>query len=191
MANERLTEGLVRDHFKDDPVFSSIQWDEQKSSIKLIDELLSSASKNNADTQFFKKKKHGYPEFIISFPTNSNYLIVVECKALTTKHESIGRNNPINIDNEKVDVKEPIAEENKNGLELLFKSFMISFGTFSAIGISKLQKSDFRVMTKRQRILLKVFLSMFLPIFLSFFIRLCRLLPKKYIRLSLTTANRL
>ena len=117
MANERLTEGLVRDHFKDDPVFSSIQWDEQKSSIKLIDELLSSASKNNADTQFFKKKKHGYPEFIISFPTNSNYLIVVECKALTTKHESIGRNNPINIDNEKVDVKEPIAEENKNGLE--------------------------------------------------------------------------
>lgn len=94
MANERLTEGLVRDHFKDDPVFSSIQWDEQKSSIKLIDELLSSASKNNADTQFFKKKKHGYPEFIISFPTNSNYLIVVECKALTTKHESIGRNNP-------------------------------------------------------------------------------------------------
>lgn len=94
MANERLTEGLVRDHFKDDPVFSSIQWDEQKSSIKLIDELLSSASKNNADTQFFKKKKHGYPEFIISFPTNSNYLIVVECKAITTKHESIGRNNP-------------------------------------------------------------------------------------------------
>ena len=94
MANERLTEGFVRDHFKGDPVFSSVQWDEQKSSIKLIDELLSSASKNNPETQISKKKKHGYPEFIISFPTNSNYLIVVECKALTTKHESIGRNNP-------------------------------------------------------------------------------------------------
>ena len=84
----------------------------------------------------------------------------------------------------------PITLKNMS-LELLFKSFMISFGTFSAIGISKLQKSDFRVMTKRQRILLKVFLFMYLPIFLNFFIRLCRLLPKKYIRLSLTTANRL
>ena len=84
----------------------------------------------------------------------------------------------------------PITLKNMS-LELLFKSFMISFGTFSAIGISKLQKSDFRVMTKTQRILLKVFLSMYLPIFLSFFIRLCRLLPKKYIRLSLMTANQL
>lgn len=92
MANERLTEGLVRDHFKVDPVFSSVQWDEQKSSIKLINDLLGSASKNtNIQTS---KRKPGYPEFIISFPTNTNYLIVVECKALTTKHESVGRNNP-------------------------------------------------------------------------------------------------
>lgn len=93
MANERLTEGLVRDHFKSDPVFLSVQWEEQKSSIKLINDLLSSASKN-ANAQNSQKKKQGYPEFIISFPTNSNYLIVVECKALTSKHESFGRNNP-------------------------------------------------------------------------------------------------
>lgn len=93
MANERITEGIVRDHFKSDPVFLSIQWEEQKSSIKLINESLSCATKNTEE-QKTKKKKQGYPEFIISFPFNLNYIIVVECKSNVTKHCSLDKNNP-------------------------------------------------------------------------------------------------
>ena len=84
MANERITEGIVRDHFKADPLFKSIKWEEQKSSNKRIAELLKGESKSGG-------KGNGYPEFIISFPTNSNYLIVVECKAVVQKHESHDR----------------------------------------------------------------------------------------------------
>lgn len=86
MANERITEGIVRDHFKSDPLFKSIKWEEQKSNNKRISELLKGESKGGG-------KGNGYPEFLISFPTNSNFLIVVECKASIQKHESNDRNN--------------------------------------------------------------------------------------------------
>jgi len=36
MANERITEGIVRDHFKNDPLFKSVKFEEQKSSNKYI-----------------------------------------------------------------------------------------------------------------------------------------------------------
>ena len=84
MANERITEGIVRDHFKEDALFKSIKWEEQKSSNKRIIELLKGESKGGG-------KGNGYPEFIISFPSNSNYIIVVECKATVHKHESNNR----------------------------------------------------------------------------------------------------
>lgn len=88
MANERITEGMVRDHFKNDVLFTSIKWEEQRSCIKRIQNLLRGESKGNG-------KGNGYPEFILSFPTNSSYIIVVECKALAKDHESTGRNNPV------------------------------------------------------------------------------------------------
>lgn len=85
MANERLTEGIVRDHFKLDPLFSSVKFEEQKSTNIRIVECLASASKSGKD-------RPGKPEFIITFPTqSSDYLIVVECKAKTDKHESVNR----------------------------------------------------------------------------------------------------
>ncbi len=87
MANERLTEAIVRDHFKNDPFIRSVKFEEQKSSNKRIQELLKEQSKTGG-------KGNGYPEFIISFPTNSNYIIVVECKAETRKHESPNRDKP-------------------------------------------------------------------------------------------------
>lgn len=87
MANERLTEAIVRDHFKSDPFFKSVKFEEQKSSNKRIQELLKGQSKGGG-------KGDGYPEFIISFPTNSNYLIVIECKAKTSNHESANRDKP-------------------------------------------------------------------------------------------------
>lgn len=86
MANERITEGIVRDHFKEDALFKSIKWEEQKSSNKRIAELLKGESKGGG-------KGNGYPEFIISFPSNSNYIVVVECKATVQKHESKNRDN--------------------------------------------------------------------------------------------------
>lgn len=87
MANERLTEDIVRQHFKGDAMFGSVKFEEQKSINKRIVELLKGQSKTGG-------KGDGRPEFIISFPTNSNYLIVVECKAETKHHESPDRDNP-------------------------------------------------------------------------------------------------
>lgn len=85
MANERLTEGIVRDHFKGDALFKSIKWEEQKSISKAISQLLVGRSKTGG-------KGKGAPEFIISFPTDSRYLIIVECKASPAFHDSINRN---------------------------------------------------------------------------------------------------
>lgn len=87
MANERLTEAIVRDHFKEDPFIKSVKFEEQKSSNKRIQELLKGQSKGGG-------KGDGFPEFYISFPTNSNYIIVVECKAKTSNHESENRDKP-------------------------------------------------------------------------------------------------
>lgn len=85
--NERITENIVRDHFKKDPYFKSIKIEEQKSSNKRIAELLQSASKQGYGI--------GKPEFIISFPNASiDYLIVIECKADTAFHQSTSLDKP-------------------------------------------------------------------------------------------------
>lgn len=88
MANERITEDLVRSHFKEDALFTSIKWEEQKSTINRVQKLLKGESKG-------KGRGNGYPEFILSFPTNSSYLIVVECKANVADHESKKRDNAV------------------------------------------------------------------------------------------------
>lgn len=94
MANERLTEEIVRDKFKTDPLFKSIKWEEQKSNNKRISDLLKNSSKNVNGNNSTKIQRTGFPEFIVSFPSNSNYLIVVECKASPSSHESSSRSNP-------------------------------------------------------------------------------------------------
>lgn len=86
MANERITEDLVREHFKIDPLFSSIKFEEQKSTNIRVSECLANASKSG-------KGRLGKPEFIITFPAqNMEYIIVVECKASESKHQSENRN---------------------------------------------------------------------------------------------------
>lgn len=88
MANERLTEAIVRDHFKNDPLFSSIRFEEQKSSNKRITDCLAKASKSLTG-------KPGRPEFIITFPSqNMEYLIVIECKADVKMHVSEKKDKP-------------------------------------------------------------------------------------------------
>lgn len=78
MANERKTESIVRTHFE--KFKNIIHIEEQISDNAKINKLLKSASK--------KGSGKGRPEFLISFAGNSELLIVVECKADPTKHES-------------------------------------------------------------------------------------------------------
>ncbi|MDO8474531.1 MAG: N-6 DNA methylase [bacterium] len=76
--NERKTEDIVRDHFK--KYIESIIIEEQSSDTPKIKKLLSTASKNGLG--------RGSPEFIIQYKQNPDLLIIVECKADVTKHES-------------------------------------------------------------------------------------------------------
>jgi len=88
VPNERLAESTVRDHFKNDPLFSSIKFEEQQTRNARAARCLAKASKSG-------RGMGGRPEFIITFPTqNMDYLIVVECKASVDKHESEHRNKP-------------------------------------------------------------------------------------------------
>ena len=87
MANERITEDFVRDHFKNDPLFSAIKLDEQKTSVAKARECLAKASKNLTG-------KGGSPEFIISFPALPDDIIVVECKHSAKFHKSPDSENP-------------------------------------------------------------------------------------------------
>jgi len=69
MANERITEDIVRKHFNSYSNECIIE--EQKSS---------NPSKKGGGK--------GFPEFIISIKNNPDFIIVVECKADITKHQS-------------------------------------------------------------------------------------------------------
>jgi len=87
MANERITEDIVRNHFKNDPLFKSVKLEEQKSYNKRVIDLLQTASKSG--------KGVGKPEFIVSFPAgNIDYLLVIECKANVANHKSEKLDNP-------------------------------------------------------------------------------------------------
>lgn len=81
MANERKTEKIARSHFE--KFLDIIHIEEQASDNAKIDKLLKSASK--------KGNGKGKPEFLITFKTNPDLLIVIECKANITKHESQNR----------------------------------------------------------------------------------------------------
>lgn len=81
MANERKTEKIVRTHFE--KFNDIIHIEEQASDNAKIDKLLKTASK--------KGSGKGKPEFLITYNRNADLLIVIECKAETTKHESPNR----------------------------------------------------------------------------------------------------
>ena len=88
MVNEKITEGIVREFFKNDPLNEIIKVEEQKSKSQRINELLKTSSKS-------KTNNWGMPEFIITFPSqNTNYVIVIECKASLDKHESPNLDKP-------------------------------------------------------------------------------------------------
>ena len=82
MVNERKTEAIVRLRLQEAGYFDNedIAVEEQKSDYPRIQKSLRNASKKGAG--------RGYPEFIISSRVQSDFLIVVECKADETKHIS-------------------------------------------------------------------------------------------------------
>lgn len=82
--NERETEDIVRDHFK--KYSSEVILEEQSSKNPKIQKLLSTASKSGVGK--------GFPEFLVQFNKNSDFLIVVECKANISKHESKTKKEP-------------------------------------------------------------------------------------------------
>lgn len=82
MSNEAKTENVVRRLLTKQGYYSDpdIIVEEKKSDNPIINKLLKYASKKGTGA--------GYPEFIISSKTFSGFLIVVECKADVSKHES-------------------------------------------------------------------------------------------------------
>ncbi|HCT4928559.1 TPA: N-6 DNA methylase [Morganella morganii] len=90
MANERITENFVRERLREKAYYKAdngVVIEEQKSQIKRVQSLLKTASKANTG-------KGGYPEFIITWESDPNFLIVVECKADTKYHESPDLDRP-------------------------------------------------------------------------------------------------
>lgn len=86
VANERTTEEIVRDHLKRFPAPGQ-RVEEQTSTNPAVKRALAAASKSGSGA--------GKPEFIITFPEAAPYLVlVVECKASVSKHESPKRDQP-------------------------------------------------------------------------------------------------
>nr|BAV59369.1 modification methylase [Candidatus Endomicrobium sp. MdMp-027] len=85
--NERKTEDIVREHFKNDVCCkkNKIILEEQTSENPLIAKLLKNASEYG--------KAGGKPDFIIQYKDNTNFLIVIECKAGIKNHISREGNN--------------------------------------------------------------------------------------------------
>ncbi|MDR2684304.1 MAG: hypothetical protein LBB53_02845, partial [Prevotellaceae bacterium] len=120
MANERKTEQIVRSHFEKDKDF--VRLEEQSSDIPKIEKLLKSASK--------KGTGKGFPEFIITFNKNKDFLIVVECKANITKHES--------------ETKDKFADFAVDGA-LLYASFLSKEYDVLAIAVSGEKQQNLKV----------------------------------------------
>lgn len=82
--NERKTENIVRDVLREHGYFdgsNDIVIEEQKSNIDEVRKLLKAASKSGGGGI-------GSPEFIVSSPSNADFLLVIECKASTKDHIS-------------------------------------------------------------------------------------------------------
>ena len=88
--NERITENLVRDILRELKYYDNKNTvvEEQKSQIEEIKKLLKGASKTG-------KGGVGAPEFIISTTETPDFLIIFECKANNTKHESPNLDKPV------------------------------------------------------------------------------------------------
>jgi hypothetical protein len=84
VANERITENLVRDKLRDLGYYektNDIRVEEQKSAIESIRRALVAASKSGGGGG-------GAPEFIITNPEQPDFVMIIECKADVKNHAS-------------------------------------------------------------------------------------------------------
>lgn len=88
--NERITEQIVRKHLdrciSEDNASGTEYWEQSYPSPR-IGKLLTGASKTGGSGK-------GRPEFIITFNSRPEFLIVIECKADERKHQSRNRDKP-------------------------------------------------------------------------------------------------
>ncbi len=117
---EVITDNIVRDYFRQ--FEDQIIIEQQSSSNPSIDKLLRNASK--------KGDGKGYPDFIIQFKKDVNFLIVIENKADKRYHESDG--------------KKQYAEYAVDGA-LLYASFLSKSFDVLAIAVSGTDKNDLKV----------------------------------------------
>ena len=120
MGNERITESIVRSHFEKYKDIAIIE--EQISENPKIDKLLKLASKKGIGK--------GRPEFLISVVDNNNFIVVVECKADISKHESKNRDK--------------YSEYAVDGV-LLYASYISKEYDVLAIAVSGQSKSNLKV----------------------------------------------
>ncbi len=123
MINERKTENLIRDRLRELKYYSDPKSiiEEQKSDNLKIQKLLLNASK--------KGNGCGKPEFLIQY-RNTELLIVIECKADITKHESEHRNK--------------FADYAVDGV-LLYASYLSKEYDVLAIAVSGQTKKELRI----------------------------------------------
>ena len=123
--NERITEDIVRDILKENKKkYPKVTIEEQKSENKRIEKLLKNASKQGTGV--------GKPEFIVTFEELPELVIVIECKADTSKHESKDRNKP--------------KDYAVDGV-LLYSEYLVKEFDVIAIAVSGEKKSDMKVST--------------------------------------------
>jgi type I restriction-modification system DNA methylase subunit len=162
--NERKTETLVRNHFS--PFLDKIILEEQRSDNSKIDKLLKTASK--------KGTGQGYPEFFITYRTNPDLLIVIECKADIAKHESKDRSQ--------------YAEYAVDGV-LLYASYLSKEYDVLAIAVSGETRKNLRIShflhLKGEKKAVSIFDDKFLtPIeYLNFYLKSPEKLKQDYNRL--------
>ncbi|MBO4966416.1 MAG: N-6 DNA methylase [Muribaculaceae bacterium] len=117
---EVITDNIVRDHFIQYEIDVIIE--QQSSSNPSIDKLLRHASKQGGGK--------GYPDFIIQFKKDANFIIVIENKADKRYHES--------------EDKKHYADFAVDGV-LLYASFLSKSFDVLAIAISGVNKGDLKI----------------------------------------------
>ncbi len=124
MANERITENFFREFVLQDKSYKNdkIIFEEQSSKNIKIDKLLKNASKSGDGK--------GYPEFIIQFKENPDFIIVAECKADIKHHKSKNRDK--------------YKDYAVDGV-LLYSSFLSKEFDVLSIAISGEEKSNLRI----------------------------------------------
>lgn len=123
--NERKTEDMVERRLREHGYYaahSGITVEKQHSDTARVNKLLENASKSGSGT--------GKPEFIIRSDKFSDFIIIVECKASSQKHESQARNK--------------YADYAVDGA-LLYASFLSKEFDVLAVAVSGQDESSFRI----------------------------------------------